>query len=145
MKISKCAVRGKAKAGLSVRFAPQPMTAFAGLIVFGRLFAQLGLQQRLRGCFRHLTVVSIYGHHRIMMVLLGYRQLREAEHYRDDAGVKRVLGLKRLPDVATISRALANSDPVCVHKVRQLSRDLVVERLRQLNPAVLTLDFDGSV
>ena len=32
-----------------------------------------------------------------------------------------------------------------MRKIRELSRDLVVERLRALNPQVLTLDFDGSV
>jgi hypothetical protein len=56
-----------------------------------------------------------------------------------------VLGLRRLPDVATLSRALATADPASVTKLRGLLRQLVLARLQHLQPARLTLDFDGSV
>lgn len=37
-------------------------------------------------------------------------ELRDSRCYRDDPPVKRVLGLKRLPDVAMISRMLKHAD-----------------------------------
>ena len=33
-------------------------------------------------------------------------------YYQDDPMVRRLLGLERLPDVATVSRTLAGLDPV---------------------------------
>ena len=65
----------------------------------------------------------IYGHHVIMLLLMvhliiGHRRLRDVDYYRDDEMVKRVLGLKRLPDVSTISRSLGSADEQCVSKVR---------------------------
>jgi len=77
--------------------------------------------------------------------VLGHRRLRDLEYYRDDAMVKRVLGLKRLPDVATVSRALASADERSVEKVREVSASMVLERLAEEKLARVTLDFDGSV
>ena len=37
-----------------------------------------------------------------MMLLLGFRRLRDVDYYRDDPVVLRLLGLRRLPDVATL-------------------------------------------
>lgn len=59
--------------------------------------------------------------------------------------VARLLSLRRLPDVATISRALAQTDETSVEKLRALARRLTLERLGKLRPARVTLDFDGSV
>lgn len=46
----------------------------------------------------------------VLHLLLGYRELRDSRYYRDDPLVKRLLGLRRLPDVATISRMLKEAD-----------------------------------
>src|SRR4030067_3292946 len=59
--------------------------------------------------------------------------------------VKRLLGLDRIPEVATVSRALAHVDGESVEKIRQLCRAMVIERLRKITLYRLTLDFDGSV
>ena len=150
MKHSKADVHGKATTALKLRFESQALTSYSGLILFQHFFAQMGLKERLRACFRHLKVSPIYGHHVIMMLLvvhlvLGHRRLRDLEYYRDDEMVKRVLGLKRLPDVATVSRALASADERSVHKVREASTSIVLERLGEEKLARVTLDFDGSV
>lgn len=150
MKISKAAVHWKARALPEISFEEQRLTSFAGLIVFQPLFARLDLKRRLQGCFRHLKVSPIFGHANIVMLLivhllLGYRRLQEVRYYRDDPMVQRVLGLKRLPDVATVSRALAGLDKRAVQELRSVSRSLVLERLQQLAAARVTLDFDGSV
>ncbi len=59
--------------------------------------------------------------------------------------VLRVLGLRKLPDVSTISRSLAQMDMQCGDNVQDLSRSLVVEGLKREQFARLTLDFDGAV
>ena len=59
--------------------------------------------------------------------------------------MQRTLGLKRLPDVATISRMLKEVDQRAVDKLRTLASDLVLERIASLALRRITLDFDGSV
>jgi hypothetical protein len=150
VKHSKAEVRGKARTALEVRFEAQNLTSYSGLILFQHFFSLIGIKARLWACFRHLKVSPIYGHHVIMMLLLvhliiGHRRLRDVDYYRDDEMVKRVLGLKRLPDVSTISRSLGSADEVSVEKVRNESRKLVIERLLAEGLSRVTLDFDGSV
>ena len=134
MKHSKADVRGKARLSLGVRFEPQHLTSYSGLVVFQHFFSLIGFKERLWGCFRHLKANPIYGHHVIMMLLvvhllIGQRRLRDVDYYRDDEMVKRILGLKRLPDVSTVSRSLGNADETSVEKVRSESRTVVIERL----------------
>ena len=81
----------------------------------------------------------------VIHLLLGFRELRDAAHYQDDPLVQRVLGLKHLPDVATISRMLKDADQKSIDKLRQLLTDMVLERIASLALPRITLDFDGSV
>jgi hypothetical protein len=150
MKHSKADVRGKARPTLEVRFEAQNLTSYSGLILFQHFFSLIGIKERLWKCFRHLKVNPIYSHHVILMLLvvhliIGHRRLRDVDYYRDDEMVKRVLGLKRLPDVSTISRSLGSTDELSVEKVRAESRNLVMERLSVEGLSRVTLDFDGSV
>lgn len=150
MKLSKSHVQGKATAITTIRFEEQTLTSYAGLVVFQRFFAQLGLKQRLWGCFQHLGARAIYAHHVIMLLLvvhllLGHRELRDLRYYQDDEMVKRLLGLKRLPEVSTVSRRLADADQHSVECVRVENRRLVLDRAARLNLARVTVDFDGSV
>ncbi len=55
------------------------------------------------------------------------------------------MGLRRLPDVSTISRALSHMEKDGVENVRQLCRSMVIEGLLRERLSRLTLDFDGSV
>ena len=92
----------------------------------------------------------VYGHHVVMLLLvvhllLGYGELRDRRYYQDDEMVKRVLGLKRLPEVSTVSRRLAQADPRSVARVQAENRDLVLARVVKLALARVTVDFDGSV
>ena len=150
MKSSKREIQSRVYKMPILRFVDQTLTSFAGLIVFQPLLSHLELKKRLRSCFAHLNVGSIFGHHFIMLLLivhliLGFRRLRDVDYYKDDPLVKRILGLNNLPDVATISRALAGADEKSVSKARELIRNLVLERLRKAGLARVTLDFDGSV
>jgi hypothetical protein len=133
-----------------LRFEDQQLTSFGGLLVFQQLFNCLQLKQRLKACFAHLKLSPIFGRHLVVLLLivhllLGFRRLREVDYYRDDPIVLRLMGLRRLPDVATISRALGQVDADGVEQVRQLSRGLVIEGLQREQLPRVTLDFDGSV
>jgi hypothetical protein len=81
----------------------------------------------------------------IVHLLIGFRRLREVDYYRDDSIVLRLMGLRKLPDVSIISRALSQMEKEGVENVRQLSRSLIIEGLLREQLPRLTLDFDGSV
>lgn len=126
------------------------LTSFAGLVIYQALFGRMRIKQRLQSCFQHLARGSIYTFGRMFLwllvhLLLGYRRLRDRDYYADDPMVLRVVGLTKLPDTATISRMLAKIDPKAVKKLRQLSREIVLDRLFAEDLARVTLDFDGSV
>ena len=100
------------------------------------LFQKLNLKARLKQCFQPVKGSAIFGPHRIVLLLivhllLGFRRLRDVDYYRDDPLVQRLLGLHRLPDVATICRTLAAMGRESVQKVRQLSSALVLDALRR--------------
>ena len=56
-----------------------------------------------------------------------------------------MLHLKRLPDVATVSRQLSTMDEQSVTHSSELSQSMVLERLEQLALPCITIDFDGTV
>lgn len=150
MKPSRSAIHRKTHALPTLRFEDQQLTSFSGLVIFQRLFEHLRLKNRLRGCFRHLGVSPIFGHASIVLLLvvhmlLGYRELRHLRYYQNDPLVCRLLGLKRLPDVATVSRALSTIDSKSVNDLQELLRTMVLDRVQALELRRLTLDFDGSV
>jgi hypothetical protein len=150
VKSSKTQIHAKFHKIPAIRFEDQKLTSFSGLLIFQVLFMRLNLKQRLKKCFSHIKVSPIFGHHLIVLLLivhllLGFRRLREVDYYRDDPLVLRLLGLRKLPDVSTISRALSQMEDEGVDKYRQLSRDLVTEGLIRERLPRLTLDFDGSV
>jgi hypothetical protein len=126
------------------------LTSYSGLVIFQALFHAMKLRFRVRGCFRHLKSSKIYGHASIMLLLvihiiLGFRRLRSLDYYRDDPLVARVCGVRKLPDVSTVSRTLTSFDDESVENLRALTREMVVERLQKSKMKKLTIDFDGSV
>jgi hypothetical protein len=150
MKHSRSQVRSKAHVLPELKFESQSLTSYAGLVVFQKFFAAIALKARIAGCFRHRRNGKVFDRATIFLqlvihLLLGFRELRDGRHYRDDPLVKRLLGLKRLPDVATLSRMLREADAPSVERLRRLLREMVLKRLRDLAPARITLDFDGSV
>ena len=150
MKSSKAQIQAKFHKIPVIRFEDHQLTSFSGLLIFQLLFKRLELKKRLRKCFDHMKVSPIFGRHLIVMLiiihlLIGFRRLREIDYYRDDPMVLRLMGLRRLPDVSTISRALAQMETENVENIRRLSREMVIDGLCRENLPRLTLDFDGSV
>jgi hypothetical protein len=78
-------------------------------------------------------------------LMLGYRQLRDLDRYRDDPLVEQCLGMWRLPHISPVSRASMQADRSAVARVQQFNRSLVLDRLEREALARVTLDFDGSV
>jgi len=150
VKSSKAQIQAKFHKIPVIRFQDQQLTSFSGLLLFQQLFKQIKLKKRLKKCFNHLKISPIFGRHLVVMLLivhllLGFRRLRELDYYRDDPIVLRLMGLRRLPDVATISRALAKMKSAEVENIRKLSRAMVIEGLQREQLPRLTMDFDGSV
>lgn len=150
MKFSRKSVRTKEIAIPRLRFEDQRLTSFSGLVVVQQFFQCIELRSQLQKCFRHISLGKVFERSSIFMqlvihLLLGFRELRDCGHYQDDPMVQRVLGLKRLPDVATISRMLKDADEASVNNVRHLLGDLVLNRITSLALPRVTLDFDDSV
>jgi hypothetical protein len=150
VKSSKAQIQAKFHKIPTLRFEDQQLTSFSGLLIFQQLFIRLELKKRLKKCFANLKVSPIFGRHLVVMLLiihliLGFRRLREVDYYRDDPLVLRLMGLRRLPNVSTISRALSQMKNDGVENLRQLSRTLVIEGLQREQLPRITLDFDGSV
>ncbi len=150
MKVSRREVRCKAHSIPLLRFEDQKLTSFSGLVLFQRLFSRIDFKERLGARFRHLKRGKVFGLQTIFVqlvvhLLMGFRELRDSRHYQDDPLVKRLLGLNRLPDTATISRTLKDADQRSVQKLQQLLRQMVLGRIRQSLITRITLDFDGSV
>ena len=95
------------------------LTSFSGLVIFQSLFQRLQIRQELQRCFGHLRCSAVYPTAVVVLwlithLLLGFRKLRDRDYYAEDPLVQRVLGLRRLPDVATISRCLNEMDATAV-------------------------------
>jgi len=150
MKLIRSQVQHRSRSLPRLQFADQQLSSFSGLLLFQALFQRLQMKDRLRACFRHVEATPTYDRALLVLglvlhILLGYRKLREMDFYRDDPMVLRLLGLNRLPDVATVSRALSKIDQRVLTALRELSRSLVRDRLVGLQLRRITLDFDGSV
>lgn len=150
MKRSRKDVRTKAAAIPQLKFEDQRLTSFAGLVVFQKLFQVLNLKARLERCFRHRSHGKVFQPSRLFLqlivhLLLGFRELRHADYYREDPLVQRVLGFNTLPDVGTLSRMLKDADSKSIEHLRALLGEMVLERLASHALPRITLDFDGSV
>ena len=144
MKSSKAQIYAKYHKIPTIRFEDQQLTSFSGLLIFQLLFKRIDLKNKLKNCFSHVTKSPSFKHHLIVMLLvfhliLGFRRLREVNYYRDDPLVLRLMGLKKLPDVSTISRSLAQMDIQSIDNLRRLSRSFVIHGLQRENFLRLTL------
>lgn len=131
-------------------FEDQRLSSFSGLVIIQAFFKKLQLKRRLATCFDHIKSDAVVGFHvvtllLILHIIMGYRRIREMEHYEDDPVVRRVMGLRRIPDVSTVSRRLKEVDQRSVDELRAVNRELVLEPLVDMGLGQVTVDFDGSV
>src|SRR5437763_10694898 len=148
MRVAKEDIYTRASSIPTIRFEDQELTSFGGIVVFQKLFAKLSLKERLRRCCAHLSEKNLY-HPAVIVqwlivhLLLGFRKLRDLEFYEDDPLIKRVLGLKVLPDVSTISRALVEFDDRAIEAHHELNREQVMDRVQREGLPRINVDFDG--
>lgn len=150
MKHSKLSVRSKYSKQPFLKFESQRLTSFSGLVLFQKLFSALKLKVRLAKCFKHLRIHPIYGYNNFVLfltvhVLLGFRKINDMKYYSHDPMVKRLLGMKKLPDPSRIARTFTTADEKSFVKCRRLLRDLVIRPLREHQLGCITADFDGTV
>lgn len=150
MRVSRKDVRRTSRSLPEIRFAEQDMTSYGGLVVLDVLLRALDVHSRIDRAVGHIKSAGAYAASRIVLLLvvhlfIGNRRLRDIDLYKNDALVKRVLELKRLPDTATVSRRLTEFDEQSVLGLRQVLRDIVAGRAIAASPRRLTLDIDGSV
>jgi hypothetical protein len=150
MRFAKKSIYTKASSVPQLKFEDQQLTSYGGIVVFQKLFAKLGLKERIRQACAHLGDGNLYHPAVIVQVLvvhllLGFRKLRDVEFYQDDPLIQRVLGLKVLPSVSTIARTLTQFDDRAVEAHHELNRTQVTHRLQKLDIRRVTVDFDGSV
>lgn len=126
------------------------MTPYAGAVLYQALFQKLGLKEKLQECFRHIGGQQIFGCPAVVLLLtmhliLGFRRLRGLDYYQEDPLISRVIGVRKLPDVSTVSRTLGQIDVHGLLCLKALSRQIVLERLSTECCPRVTIDFDGSV
>lgn len=151
MKVSKKSIQSKTHAVPMIQFQSQQLTSYSGITLLQTLFQRIGLREKLHKCFNHLNSDALsYGYGIITQLLivhlfLGKRKLQDLQYYDNDPMVLRLLGLSTLPNCSTVSRRLSKMDSQCVLNLRQFNRDFVLDRLIDLKPRRITLDFDGTV
>lgn len=150
MKTSRAEIHRGVHAIPDIRFDDQKMTSFAGLVVFQHLFRNLDLKGRLRRVFGRRDRKRSFGLGVVVLqlvvhVLIGFRRIRDRDYYATDPLVCRIVGVAKLPDVATISRTLCAATTREVLRLRVFLRRLVLDRMAKLGLRTVTLDFDGSV
>lgn len=149
-KVSISDVRSKAYSVPTLRFDEQKLTSFSGLVIIQQLFTTIGLKKQIACCFKAANRHSIYTMSSCVLMLvvhllLGYRQFRHMDYYRDDPLVCRITGLHRFPNVSTLTRQLATTAPGEQLAMQSMSTNLVLARLVKLALHRVTVDFDGSV
>lgn len=135
---------------LRIQFARQDLTSYSGLELFIRYFRLIGLNFRIRRAFRAHRMRGDYGVTDFILVfialwLTGGRRLRHVAFLADDPLVKRLCGLANIPCDRTISRWLGQFTGDSLQALVSLNSEIVTEKLRDLDLARVTLDFDGTV
>ena len=117
--------------------------------MFQQLISDLGLKRRLSRCFEHqkgspsfstTSIVQV-----LVVVLLGYRRLRDVQLSKDDPIVLRLLGLTCMPSVPTLSCQLGAVDFRGIRAIERLQQIVVTEALIREQFATIALNSDGSV
>ncbi|MGH8531160.1 MAG: hypothetical protein ACREV1_00170 [Gammaproteobacteria bacterium] len=144
MKYSKAEVHCKTHSLPALRFEDTQLTSFSGLVLIQALFARLGLKERLRRCFSHLTVSPIFGHATLVLCLvlhltLGYRRIFQGPRLR----VVPVGSGKRSCGLAAAGFWVAVGNFRLEGAIAALSRIAPNEAFMRRNPAIANCALRG--
>ena len=150
MRSSKAQILSRVHTVPTLRFTDQTLTSASGLVLFQVLFDHLDLRNKVRWACRQVRGVGDFKLPELFLtlvihIILGYRELDDVRFYNDDPLVLRVLGLRRLPSTATLSRRLRSVDSATITNLQEMNRALILDRLAFEKLRRVTLDFDGSV
>ena len=70
MEFSKAPIHRKTHRIPAIKFEDQHPTALRGLVMLQTLISRMSMKQQLSGCFRHLSVSSLFGHSVIVLLLI---------------------------------------------------------------------------
>jgi len=150
VRLRKQQFRGRINGNLKIEFAPQQVSSYSGLELFKRYFRIIGLNSRVRQAFRAHEFSGDYAAIDYIFVfialwLTGGRRLRHVAFLTDDPLVKRLCELKSIPCDRSISRWLGQFTNDSLQALVGLNSEIVEEKLKELDLARITLDFDGTV
>ena len=150
MRLKKDVLRARVKGSIDIEFTEEPLSAYAGLELFGRFLVSAGWLSRLRSVFADRQFETDYGSFRmslmtIGMILLGGTRLAHLDLLRLDPVFHRFCRLHRLPSERTFSRWLKDISGSFRDRLRELLRDIAFETWARGSLRVVTLDLDGTV
>jgi len=149
VRLSKQDFSQRINSDLTIEFGKQDLTSWSGLEFFRRYFTLIKLNSRIRRAFAGSGLSGDYSVVHLIMVfialwLTGGRRLRHIPFISEDPLVQRLCGLKSLPSDRTVSRWLGQFTNDALQALITLNSQIVTEKLRAMNLARVTLDFDGT-
>ncbi len=150
MRLRNHEIHDRINGNLRIEFAEQQVSSYSGLELFKRYFRLIGLNSRVRRAFQGYEFDGDYAVIDYILVFIalwitGGRRLRHVAFLCDDPLVKRLCGLKNIPCDRSISRWLGQFTNDSLQALVSLNSEIVEEKLKELNLARITLDFDGTV
>jgi hypothetical protein len=150
VRLRKDVLRARVKGPIEIQFTEEPLSAYAGLELFGRYLKSSGWAEKLRTIFATREFDTDYGSFRmslmtIGMILLGGTRLAHLDLLRVDPVFRRFCRLHRFPSERTLSRWLKDISHGYQGRLRELLRDVAFETWARGALRVVTLDLDGTV
>lgn len=150
MRLRNHEIHDRINGNLKIEFAEQSVSSYAGLELFKRYFRIIDLNSRVRRAFRVHDFKGDYAAIDYILVFIalwitGGRRLRHVAFLCDDPLVKRLCGLASIPCDRSISRWLGQFTNDSLQALVSLNSEIVEDKLKDLNLARITLDFDGTV
>jgi hypothetical protein len=135
---------------LTIAFGNDRLTSYAGLELLGRYLRVSDFNRRVRRAFQGISLRGAYpwiSMIRLLLVMIwvGARRLRHVRYLSRDPLVRRMAGLRVVPDERTLSRWLKQFSRRRLEGLARLNRDLVFSGIRRLRLRRLTIDVDGTV
>ncbi len=150
MRTRKEILRARVKGPIEIEFSEEPLSAYAGLELFGQFLRSSRWAERIREVFSDREFDTDYGSFRMTLVtiglmLLGGARLAHLDVLRLDPVFRRFTRLHRLPSERTFSRWLKDVSEGYRGRLRELLREVAFETWSRGSLRRVTLDLDGTV